>query len=95
MYFNQVEFGRRVAELRKINGLTQEDLAEKLGVEKLHISRMERGVAACSIDLLLEMSTALKVSTDYLLTGQYSDSKIIKIQLQSVISQLSYIVQRV
>ena len=93
MYFNQVEFGRRVAELRKINGMTQEELAEKLGVEKLHISRMERGVVACSIDLLLEMSTALKVSTDYLLTGQYPDNKIIKIQLESVISQLSRIVQ--
>ena len=93
MYFNQVEFGRRVAELRKINSLTQEELAEKLGVEKLHISRMERGVVACSIDLLLEMSTALIVSTDYLLTGQYPDNNIIKMQLQSAISQLSHIAQ--
>ena len=93
MYFNQVEFGRRVAELRKINCMTQEELAEKLGVDKLHISRMERGVAACSIDLLLEMSTALKASTDYLLTGQYPDNNIIKMQLQSAISQLSHIAQ--
>ena len=93
MYFNQVEFGRRVAELRKMNCMTQEDLAEKLGVDKLHISRMERGVVACSIDLLLEMSAALKVSTDYLLTGQYPDNNIIKIQLQSAISLLSHIAQ--
>lgn len=93
MYFNQVEFGRRVAELRKLNCLTQEDLAEKLGVDKLHISRMERGVVACSIDLLLEMSTALKASTDYLLTGQYPDNNILKMQLQAAISQLTGIAQ--
>ena len=56
MYFNQVEFGRRLQELRKMNRITQEELAVKVGVDKLHISRMERGVAACSIDLLLELS---------------------------------------
>lgn len=93
MYFNQVEFGRRVAELRKINGMTQEELAEKLGVEKLHISRMERGVVACSIDLLLEMSATLAVSTDYLLTGKNPGREITRMQLVSVISQLSIIAQ--
>ena len=56
MYFNQIEFGRRLQELRKMNRITQEELAVKVGVDKLHISRMERGVAACSIDLLLELS---------------------------------------
>ena len=93
MYFNQVEFGRRVAELRKINSLTQEELAEKLGVEKLHISRMERGVVACSIDLLLEISTVLNVSTDHLLAGKNSGREITRMQLGSVISQLSIIAQ--
>ena len=93
MYFNQVEFGRRVAELRKTNCMTQEDLAEKLGVNKLHISRMERGVVACSIDLLLEMAAVLKVSTDYLLAGENQEKEITRKQLISVISQLSFIVQ--
>ena len=93
MYFNQAEFGRRAAELRSIKRMTQEDLAEKLGVSKKHISEIERGIAACSIDLLLDISTALNVSTDYLLTGKNSDKEIVRAQLIEVISQLSDIAQ--
>ncbi len=95
MYFRPVEFGKRLQELRKLNGLTQEELAVRVGVEKLHISRMERGVAACSIDLLLDLSSALSVSTDYLLTGKNPDKEIIKTQVLSVISQLSIIAQSI
>ncbi len=93
MYFNQIEFGRRLQELRKMNRITQEELAVKVGVDKLHISRMERGVAACSIDLLLELSYALRVSTDYLLTGRNPEKELTRTQLISVISQLSLIAQ--
>lgn len=95
MYFRPVEFGKRLQELRKLNGLTQEELAVRVGVEKLHISRMERGVAACSIDLLLDLSSALSVSTDYLLTGKNPDKEIIRTQVFSVISQLSIIAQSI
>ena len=93
MYFNQAEFGRRAAELRSIKRMTQEDLAEKLGVSKKHISEIERGIAACSIDLLLDISSALNVSTDYLLTGKNLDKEIVRAQLIEVISQLSDIAQ--
>ena len=93
MYFRPAEFGKRVQELRKINGLTQEELAAKIGVDKLHISRMERGVAACSIDLLLDLASTLRVSTDYLLTGKNPEKEITRTQLISVISQLSLIAQ--
>ncbi len=95
MYFRPVEFGKRLQELRKLNGLTQEELAVRVGVEKLHISRMERGVAACSIDLLLDLSSALSVSTDYLLTGKNPDKEIIRTQVLSVVSQLSIIAQSI
>ena len=93
MYFDQVEFGKRIAEQRKINNLTQEDLAERLGVNKMHVSRMERGAAACSIDLLLEMATGLQVSTDYLLKGKNQEREVTRTQLLSVISQLLSITQ--
>ena len=95
MYFRPVEFGKRVQELRKLNGLTQEELAVKIGVEKLHISRMERGVTACSIDLRLDLSSTLRVGTDYLLTGKNPEKEITRTQLLSVISQLSLIAQSI
>ncbi len=93
MYFNQVEFGKRLQECRKLKELTQEELAEMVGVEKQHISRIERGVTACSIDLLPVLSVTLQVSTDYLLMGKSIDKEMTRTQLLSVISQLTLITQ--
>ena len=93
MYFNQVEFGKRLQECRKLKELTQEELAEMVGVEKQHISRIERGVTACSIDLLPVLSVTLQVSTDYLLMGKSIDTEMTRTQLLSVISQLTLITQ--
>ena len=93
MYFNQIEFGQRVQESRKFAGMTQEELAERLGIDKNHVSRIERGAKACSIDILVELSGILKVSTDYLLTGKSIDREMTRTQVLSVISQLSLIAQ--
>ena len=93
MYFNQVEFGQRVQESRKFAGMTQEELAYRLGIDKNHVSRIERGAKACSIDILVELSGILRVSTDYLLTGKSIDREMTRTQVLSVISQLSLIAQ--
>ena len=91
MYFNQVEFGKRLQECRKLQKMTQEELTEQIGVEKQHISRIERGVSACSIDLLPMLSATLCVSTDYLLMGKSIDKEMTRTQLLSVISQLYWL----
>ena len=91
MYFNQLDFGRRLKECREQIGMTQEELALLVGVEKQHISRMERGTRACSIDLLVILATTLHVSTDYLLIGRSIHYENISMQLQSVAFQLSMI----
>ncbi len=89
MYFDLTEFGKRLHDIRVLRGLTQEELANKLGdINKQHISRMERGVNACSIDLLVEMSCVLGVSTDYLLTGKDSQKERIKNILMDIIAKL-------
>ena len=76
MYFNLVEFGKRLQECRKLKELTREELAEMVGVEKQHIIRIERGVTACSIDFLPMLSATLQVSTDYLLMGKSIDKEM-------------------
>ena len=91
MYFNQLDFGRRLKECREQIGMTQEELAILVGVEKQHISRMERGTRACSIDLLVILATTLHVSTDYLLLGRSINYENISMQLQSTAFQLSMI----
>lgn len=95
MYFNQVEFGQRLKKARKALNYTQEALAEILGVDRLHITRMERGVVACSIDLLLELSCTLRVSTDYLLKGELSEKNEIQNRLKAVMEELSSIAESI
>jgi transcriptional regulator with XRE-family HTH domain len=53
--------GRRIAEIRKSNGLTQEDLAEKSGYSVEFISLVERGLNAPSVAGLAKIAKALKV----------------------------------
>lgn len=51
MYYDLVESGKRIRELRKKNGFTQESLAENLGVYPYTIWRIENGKKGISVDL--------------------------------------------
>lgn len=51
--------GALIASLRKEKGLTQEDLAEKCGMQKQHISRVEHGKYSVGIEILAKISNAL------------------------------------
>ncbi len=68
--FNLAEIGKRISERRKLMGLTQEQLAERMDVSIQMISNLERGVKAIRIDNLIRLSQILKISTDYILTGK-------------------------
>lgn len=91
MYFNAIEFGKRLQESRKKKGLTQEQLANLLSLEFNTISRFERGQRNCSLDMLVEISECLSVSTDYLLKGE-STSNERKAELQALIQRFAEIV---
>ena len=71
MSVNYEEIGRRVAKRRKILNITQEELAEKAELSKTHIQNIERGSSKCSVASLMQLSVALQVSPDYLLSGVY------------------------
>ena len=62
-----MDFGIRLKELRKQNGLTQQQLAERIGVTKSVISFYELKERAPSHDVLMKLSYIFHVSTDYLL----------------------------
>lgn len=53
--------GARIKELRKACKLSQEELAELIGVEPQHMSRIESGRSYPSLDRLEKISLALKV----------------------------------
>ena len=64
--FTLKEFGNRISMLRKLQNLTQDELAERIHVSKDHISRIERGIRACSLESLIDLAQELHTSTDYL-----------------------------
>ena len=57
----------KIIELRKKNGWSQEELAEKLGVSRQAVSKWEGAQSVPDIQRILEMSRLFSVSTDYLL----------------------------
>ncbi len=69
MASTNIDLAVRIRELRKSLSLTQQELARELDVTPQHISRLEIGQAAPSLELLVRLSRRLGVSVDYLLTG--------------------------
>lgn len=53
--------GARIKELRKKRVMTQDDLAEEIGVDPKHLSRIEVGRSYPSLDALERIATALRV----------------------------------
>ena len=69
MYFDQVEFGKRIRKLRFENGLTQQEMSEMLGITRSYLARIEAGINGTSIDLMVDLSVRFHVSLDYLVLG--------------------------
>lgn len=61
--------GIRVRELRKSRGLSQQQLAELLGVSDPMISNLENGKKSIKIINLYTLSEVFDVTIDYLLKG--------------------------
>lgn len=60
-------FGRRLREIRKEHGLTQEALAESADLSGNYISDLELGLKVPSLTILVRLSQALGVATPDLL----------------------------
>jgi transcriptional regulator with XRE-family HTH domain len=53
--------GSRIKELRKLRGLSQERLSEKVGIDPKHLSRIEVGRGFPSLDTLERLANVLNV----------------------------------
>ena len=67
---NLVLIGKFIAELRKEQELTQEQLGEKIGVTNKTVSRWENGNYLPPADILLTMSRLFNVSVNEILSGK-------------------------
>lgn len=62
--------GNRIARLRRMKGIKQDELAEKLGVTPQAVSKWENDGSCPDISLLPRLAELLGVTTDELLTGK-------------------------
>ena len=56
--------GKRIAILRKMAGLTQEQLAEKAGLQRTHVGRIEAGKYAVTLEVVQAIAEALGMTVD-------------------------------
>ena len=73
MIFSYETIGRRIKEIRKKQGLTQLDLAERTDLSFTHISNVERGVKCISLETLINVANALNVTADVILSDCFTN----------------------
>lgn len=61
--------GNFICENRKKQGISQKELADKLGITDKAISKWERGISFPDISMLIPISKVLEISLYDLLTG--------------------------
>ena len=82
---NQEKIGKFIAILRKERGLTQEELANKLGITKNAVSKWERGISLMDMSLLNPLCEILGISITELLNGEKIEKNDIKEKSDEVI----------
>ncbi len=55
------DFGKRIQELRKERGMTQEDLAGDVGVDRSYMGFLERGEKNATLDKIGKIAKALHI----------------------------------
>lgn len=76
-----VHIGKLFQEYRLKNNMTQNEVSDITGLEPRHISQLERGFTKGSIDTLLKLCNAYKITPDVILYDLLDDDtkKMVKI----------------
>ncbi len=70
--------GKIISELRKENNMTQEELADRLGVSPQAVSKWENDVSCPDIGLLPDIAALFKVTTDFLLSVDSKETVVVE-----------------
>ncbi|MBQ7096288.1 MAG: helix-turn-helix domain-containing protein [Clostridia bacterium] len=67
---DQIKIGKFIAACRKEQGLTQLQLADRLGITDKAVSKWERGIAMPDTSIMLELCEILQINVNELLSGE-------------------------
>lgn len=82
---NYYEIGQRIRKYRKASNLSQEQLAEKVGISVTHMSHIETGNTKLSLPVLVNIANTLSVQTDAII---YENPQINKTSIKQELSEL-------
>ena len=82
--------GSRIAKYRKGKGLTQEALANQMGVSSQAVSKWETDASCPDIAALPHLCKILGITTDELLTGNNSDVKLVSGSERKPMEELTF-----
>ena len=71
MGYNNNDLGKTIKKLRKQQNISQEKLADRADLTQQHISRIEQGTNTPSIETLIKLSEALRVSIDVIVKTNF------------------------
>ena len=87
---DQQKIGQFLRECRKEKGITQEQLAEMIGVTNRSVSRWENGSNLPDLDILIEMADYYDVELRELLDGERKNEKMDKELEETVLKVAEY-----
>ena len=67
------KIGQQIRRYRKAHGLSQEQLAEQIGISVTHMSHIETGNTKLSLPVLVDIAKTLEIQTDDLLSEKPSE----------------------
>ena len=80
------KIGQRIRKFRKAYRLSQEQLAEKVGISTTHMSHIETGNTKLSLPLFVKLANVLSIQTDELLYDTPQKNKTaIKGELEEIL----------
>ena len=82
--------GNRIARYRKAKGMTQEALANEMGVSAQAVSKWETDASCPDISALPQLCKILGISTDELLTGKRDEVKVLPAEQRKSLEELTF-----
>lgn len=76
----QLELGERISKYRENAGLTQSELAERIGISQNHLSCLERGKYAIKAENLIRICEELGISVETLWYDRKASGSNLKIE---------------
>lgn len=84
------DFGNMIRSLREKNNMTQEELANKIGISRTNITQYESGVRKVPLNIVKSFADFFNVSVDYLIGNKVNDTNIKNNSLLDKLSNIDF-----